>query len=84
MKYLAWVGQNATTGNPNRITGYCSKWGELHAFNTRKERDDFCDTYNNRHNCYPQKTNRKDARQYFLGMTVRDYNEHVEYILAGY
>ena len=83
MKYLAWVGQNAITGTPNRITGYYSKWGKLYAFSTRKERDDFCDTYDNIHNCYPRKTNRKDARQYFLGMSVRDYKDYVDCVLAG-
>lgn len=84
MKYLAWVGQNATTGTPNPTTGRMSLWGDLHAFNTKAERDEFCDKWNDRHNTYPVKTNRKDARQYFLGMTMASYNENIDALMSGY
>ena len=30
--FLAWVGQNATTGAPNPLTGRMSKYGTLHVF----------------------------------------------------
>lgn len=30
--YLAWVGQNATTGNPHPITGNYSMYGGLNWF----------------------------------------------------
>ena len=39
--YLAWVGQNATTGQPHPITGNYSMYGYLHWFPTKKERDEY-------------------------------------------
>ena len=80
MIYLAWVGQNAIIGTPNRITGYCNKFGTLHAFISKAERDAFCDRWNDQHNSYPVPVNRKTARKYFLGMTVRDYLDHVNVV----
>ena len=48
--YFAFVGSNATTGNANIRTGRFNKWGKMYHFNSKKDRDDFCDTYNNQLN----------------------------------
>ena len=36
--FLAWVGQNATTGTPNPLTGRMNKYGTLHVFSSKKLR----------------------------------------------
>lgn len=76
--YLAWIGQNATSGSPNSVTGRMSMHGDLHAFSTKENRDEFCDTYNHLCNRYPIAVSRNSARKYHLGMSVRDYNEHID------
>lgn len=85
MKYLAWVGQNATWGTPHPVTGRYSMFGDLHAFETKKERDQFCDEWNHRHNTYPVPTNRKEAKaRYFAGVSQATFNEIVDGLLNDY
>lgn len=73
--YLAWVGQNASTGTPNPKTGRMNKYGTLHVFSSKVLRDKFCDQYNDRHNCYPVKTTRKEAKiKYCAGQSQHDFD----------
>ena len=44
-KYYAWVGQNATTGTPNRITGRMSMYGQNYVFDSQEDRDEFVICY---------------------------------------
>jgi hypothetical protein len=79
--YYAFAGNvNTSCGQPNRITGRHSTWGQLYAFHSKADRNAFCDTYNQRFNSYPVPCNATTARQYFLGNTVREYEEHLHWI----
>lgn len=76
--YYAWVGSNATTGQPHRVTGRYNRWGELRAFSTKGERDKFCDTYHPRYNAYPVPTNKREAKSaYFAGCTQLEFDEYL-------
>ncbi len=75
--FLAWQGQNASTGTPNVTTNRMSFFGELVAFKSREKRNEYCDNWNHRHNTYPKAVNYKTGRSYCLGMSVRDYEEHI-------
>lgn len=63
--FMAWVGQNATTGAANLLTGRMSKYGTLHVFSSKKLRDKFCDQYDYSFNCYPVPTNKKEAKSLY-------------------
>ena len=77
--YMAWVGNNATYGIPHPQTGLCSVWGELYIFRTKKERDQFCDTWFNLFNSYPVPTNRKQAKaNYFAGLSQFEYDNMID------
>jgi len=77
--YMAWVGQNATTGQPHPITGRMSKWGDLYIFKSKKSRDEFCGKWDNINNVYPVPTNRKEAKvKYFAGMTQHKYDMMID------
>jgi len=79
-KYYAFNGQsNTTSGQPNRLTGRCSSYGDLVLFKTKKDRDNYCDTFNYRFKNYPQATNKKEAKaKYFAGMTQNQFDEYLE------
>lgn len=64
---------NATIGKPNRITGYRDLAGQLAVFTNKKDRDDWINKGQHR-----GKITKKAARGTCLGMTVRDYNDHVK------
>lgn len=79
--YYAFVGQNATTGRPNSKTGKYNTYGDLIAFTSRKERDGYVDNYSSYTGLeYAVKCNKSSARQFFLGMSVYDYQEHLKMI----
>ncbi|MGB0467768.1 MAG: hypothetical protein ACPGF7_09610 [Pontibacterium sp.] len=83
--YLAWVGNTSTTvGQPNAKTGFFSLHGDLVAFATKTERDEYCDTFNHKFNTCPVKTNRSGARKYHLGMSVSDYNYLLDTMIEGF
>jgi len=74
--FLAWVGQNATTGTPNHHTGRMNKYGTLHVFSSKKLRDKFCDQYDHSFNCYPVPTNRKEAKsKYCAGQSQYNFDQ---------
>lgn len=76
---MGWVGSNATYGIPHPQTGLCSVWGELYIFRTKKERDQFCDTWCNRYNSYPVPTNKKEAKsKYFAGLSKFAYDNMID------
>lgn len=86
MKYYAFVGYpKTTTGQANKKTGFMSCYGDLKVFDTKKERDEFCNEFNHRFNNYPQATNKKDAKsKYFAGMTCKEFEEYIELVNSGY
>ena len=74
--FLAWSGNvNCSTGYPHPKTGRMSKYGSISVFYTAKERDDFCNIYNNIYNMYPIATNKKDAKnRFFAGQSQEDFD----------
>ena len=82
--YLAWLGNNATYGNPHPVTGRLSMYGELYAFDSKADRDQFCNTYSNRYNAYPAATNRQQAKaKYCAGMTQQNFDDYLSCIISG-
>ena len=77
--HYAWIGQNATTGTPNYITGRLSKYGNVLAFSSRLLRDNYVDNFYNQNNPseYAVKVNKKSGRAYNLGMSVFNYEEYL-------
>jgi hypothetical protein len=76
-QYLAWVGQNATFGNPNPTTGFYSYFGDLYSFTNKQDRDNFCEEFSGMHNCYPRSISKAEARNKHLGMPVREYEADI-------
>ena len=74
-RYLLFVGQNATTGRPNSITGNMSFWGNIMRFDSIKTRNHYIN--NNRFDINETIVD-VDARKYSLGMSINDYNEHIQ------
>lgn len=81
--YLAWVGQNATTGSANEKTGRMSMFGDYKIFETKKERDSFVNEFYNSSNPseFAKKCTKRTGRKYSLGMTVRDYENHIDELI---
>lgn len=78
-KWYAWVGQNASTGRPNEITGRMSMYGRNLVFRTKSDRDEFVDDFYNHSNPseFAVKCSKKQLRSYNLGESVRDFEEHL-------
>lgn len=75
-KFLAWVGDNASLGNPHPITGRCCCNGDLLVFSSEKERKAACEVFDYKYNRYPVPTNRKEAKSYYCaGMSQRNFGE---------
>lgn len=82
-KYLAWIGQNATTGTPHPQTGRLSMCGELIQFDTKVNRDDFVDNFHCTYNPskIAAKTNKQEAKsKYFAGMTQWAFDDYLYYL----
>lgn len=79
-RFYAWVGQNASTGRPNPITGNYSMYGSVRAFKYRSDRDQYvADYYDPNGNNFAVAGSFSSLRRFHLGMSVRDYAEHVAY-----
>jgi len=85
--FYIWIGQkNTTTGTSNVLTCRLSLHGDLKAFETRKDRDNYFN------NCYSRKmyttmerTNKHDAKSsYFAGMSKDAYNDYIKEVDHGY
>jgi len=75
-----FLGQNATTGTPNRLTGKMSMYGELVAFSCREKRDQFVNEYYDQSNPSIQayKTNKSDAKSdYFAGLSKYVFDQYL-------
>jgi hypothetical protein len=73
-KYYAWVGQNATCGTPNTITGNYSMYGTDYVFNDKQSRDQFVDDYYDPNgNNWAEKCTKQQLRNKNLGSAVRDW-----------
>lgn len=83
-QYLAFVGnKNCTYGKPHPATGRFNKYGKLVSFDSKKERDEFCDNWDSQYQCYPVATNRKEAKSLFCaGMSQDQFDEYL-YIIEN-
>ena len=80
--FYVFQGQNATHGTPNVSTGLKSLYGNILAFNTEEERDEYHENFYNSSNPseYTEKCNRTTARKYFLGMSVAAFDEYLKIV----
>lgn len=80
-QYYAWVGQNASTGTPNPITGGMSMYGTNHVFVSKKERDEFVNGYRSDN---PSKQciacSLRGLRRRNLGCSVRAFGQDLQTI----
>jgi hypothetical protein len=77
--FYAWVGQNATTGTPNPVTGRMSLYGKNYKFDNRADRDAFVDNYYDHNgNNSAVKCNMKTLRSYNLGSSVYNFETDIE------
>jgi hypothetical protein len=77
--YYLWIGQNASTGTPNAITGQYSNYGKIIKFKTKALREEFDEQYRPNGYEFTCKVNRKTARQYCLGQSVRECLEYLDH-----
>lgn len=83
-KYLSWTGNKATCGTPHPHTGHYNMFGELHVFETKKERDEYCETFNVKYNNYPVPTNKKEAKgKYFAGYSQKTFDDYIKGIIEA-
>jgi hypothetical protein len=77
--YYLFVGQNATTGQPNKITGYYSFYGRIYAFSSKSERDT---VYSHLDGRSAQdkivKGGRTKMRSLCLGLSMLDFNSYLD------
>ena len=79
--YYAFKGQNASCGKPNQTTGLYNTYGDLIAFSSKEKRDYFVENYyGNNPSEFVVSANKKQARGYCLGMSVRNYEEYLHYV----
>jgi hypothetical protein len=78
-KFYAWVGQNATTGTPNPVTGRMSMYGDNYVFDNKADRDEFVENYYDPNgNKHAVACTYRELRSYNLGSSVQDFNEWLE------
>ena len=80
--YLAFVGQNATTGTPHPITGRMSMYGTLKAFSKRSDRDQFVEGFITNGYEFCASCNKFSARKYHMGMSMYVYNQVLDYAIS--
>lgn len=79
--FYVWIGQNATTGTPNRITGRMSMYGHFKKFKTAKARNEYIDQWrSNNPSEYIVKCSLSSGRQYDLGCSYQSYEEYMNYL----
>lgn len=81
IKYYAFLGKTASTGQANKITGRFSNYGRFYAFSSIKKRDAFIrrnTTAYRDHICAA--CNLKTGRQYAAGQSMRDYLDTMMYV----
>ena len=78
-EYLLFVGQNASTGTPNKRTGHMSFFGRYLKFATKEERQDFIDEKTG-FSCREivKAGTRNTLRKYDLGCSLNLYNESLD------
>lgn len=79
--FLVFIGQKATTGTPNPLTGYYSIYGDYKKFRSRKDRDEFYDNWrSNNPSEQIWKCGKAAGRRFKLGISLRDYTEWLDFM----
>jgi hypothetical protein len=74
--FYAWVGQNASCGTPNLVTGRMSMYGTNYKFRTKGERDQFVDEHHDPNgNNFAVACSVRDLRGYNLGQSVQQFED---------
>ena len=82
--YLAFVGSPATYGTPHPRTGRYNYHGKLFLFNSKKERDEFCDNFDHQFNAYPYAIGKREAKsKCFAGMSQQAFEEQFAALASG-
>lgn len=84
--YYVFIGQlNTTIGTPHKKTGLYNIYGDLKAFKTIKDRDNYYNNFINKSFLKCVKTNKSEAKsKYFAGLTQRAYIQYLELVDNGY
>ena len=83
--YYLWIGQNASTGKPNKITGHYSNYGRIVKFSSKALRDEYVDQWrSNNPSEFIHKVSRKTARQYCLGDSMQNYLDYLDHYCHEY
>ena len=84
-KFYAWVGQNASCGTPNPVTGRMSMYGDNMVFKSKADRDRFVDEFSSDNpSVYAVKCSLRKLRGYNLGCSVRDFEDDLNYCEHAY
>lgn len=76
-------GQNASTGTPNKNTGRMSFYGSVHKFTNRAEAIEYAEKRDTGYSsCIVEIGGRQKMRQFCLGMTTRDFNEYLNFLVV--
>jgi len=73
--YFVFDGQNASTGEPNRVTGRMSFYGEVLKFHSKKEAKQFEEESRSTNLCIAG--TKSKMRGYCLGMSVSQFEEYL-------
>ena len=74
--FFVFVGQNGSTGTPNRITGKMSSYGMYYRFKTKKEAAEFAEENDTGYaNCISVPGTAGTLRKYSLGISEMAYYE---------
>jgi len=76
--YFVFVGENASTGKPNPITGEMSFWGNMRKFHSKKSAKQYVEEYRGTGIC--EMGTARTLRKYNRGCSVKAYLEDLEYI----
>lgn len=77
-EFLVFIGENASTGKPNKQTGMYSFYGGIKKFKTASDRQCFLDGLSLPYGKFAVKGTRRTLRKYDLGSTVRKYNDWID------
>ncbi|MCK5611504.1 hypothetical protein KAR91_57065 [Candidatus Pacearchaeota archaeon] len=75
--HFVFVGENATTGKPNVVTGNMSYWGEMLKFHSKESANEYVIHYRGYGIC--KAGTARTLRKYSLGMSVLNYLEDLHF-----
>lgn len=84
-KYVfVFVGQNATTGEPNKKTGRLSNYGQFYCFDNAAAAKEFADNQNGINDQIIEIGSARALRKYALGSSVVNYIEHLHFVNSNF